>query len=79
MSEELEKEVYAEAQTVAKKVNKAPLDELPEKVDWDTKLFEVKQSIDKTNIQTTKGLQHLENKIDWIYKFLVAKMGPLKK
>jgi hypothetical protein len=33
MSEELEKEVYAEAQTVAKKVNKTPLDELPEKVD----------------------------------------------
>lgn len=70
-----ENEVLQEVKKTEKKVNKAPLKELPdEELTLDDKLFEIKKTIETSRTQTINGLKHLEKKIDFIYNMISGKV-----
>lgn len=69
--EPVEEDVMKEVTLSDSKVDKRPVKELPEQdLTLDDKLFEIKNAVDKTKVQTLNGLKHLEKKIDFIYNML---------
>lgn len=67
-----EQQVKQEAMKVAKKVDSKPLQEVPDEIDWDDKLFEIKKAVDRTDAR--EALARIERKMDFLYEFIKGKM-----